>query len=296
MSGGANLLYMLSDAMRCARENVSTAVLTAFTIGFSLAIFAIFLFVSINLNGFISTWGDKTHVVVYVKDSAAPDPEKFGEELKRIPGVSSFTYISRAAALKELRDELKGHESILEGVDTNLLPASFEIKIGSAYRDSDKVRVLTENIRKLPWADEVQYSQEWVEKFASLVRFIELAALVIGVFLAAATVFIVSNTVRLAVYARRDEIEIMRLIGASDAYVKAPFFIEGVMQGVAGGLISFAVLAVGRHLILDNVPQYFRFALDVPFPAPAVFSVLVLSGALMGVAGSLVTVGRFLKT
>lgn len=296
MSGGANLLYMLSDSLRCARENASTAVLTAFTIGFSLAIFAIFLFVSINLNGFISTWGDKTHVVVYVKDSAAPDPEKFGEELKRVPGVSSFTYISRAAALKELRDELKGHESILEGVDTNLLPASFEIKIGSAYRDSDKVRALTENIRKLPWADEVQYSEEWVEKFASLVRFIELAALVIGVFLAAATVFIVSNTVRLAVYARRDEIEIMRLIGASDAYVKAPFFIEGVMQGVAGGLISFVILAVGRHLILDNVPQYFRFALDVPFPAPAVFSVLVLSGVLMGVAGSLVTVGRFLKT
>ncbi|MBI5902278.1 MAG: FtsX-like permease family protein, partial [Deltaproteobacteria bacterium] len=151
-------------------------------------------------------------------------------------------------------------------------------------------------LKRLPWVDEVQYSREWVEKFASLIRFMELAALVIGVFLAAATVFIVSNTVRLAVYARREEIEIMRLIGASDTYVKVPFFMEGVMQGVVGGLISFAVLAVGRYLILDNVPQYFRFALDVPFPAPAVFSVLALSGVLMGVAGSLVTVGRFLKT
>lgn len=295
MSSGANLRYIFSDALRSTRENMLTTALTAFTIGFSLAIFALFLFVSINLNGVISTWGDKTRVVVYVKDNAGLDMEKFEEGLRRVQGVTSFVYISREAALKELKNELKGHESILEGVDKNLLPASFEIKLGSAYRDSGKVRGVAENLKKLPWADEVQYSQEWVEKFASLIRFIELVALVIGVFLAAATVFIVSNTVRLAVYARREEIEIMRLIGASDMYVKVPFFIEGVMQGVLGGLISFVILTAGRYLILDNVPQYFWFALNAPFQAPVVFSALVLTGIFMGVAGSLITVGRFLK-
>ncbi|MDO8426893.1 MAG: hypothetical protein Q7T24_05205, partial [Deltaproteobacteria bacterium] len=120
-------------------------------------------------------------------------------------------------------------------------------------------------------------------------------ALIIGVFLAAATIFIISNTIRLTVYARKDEIEIMRLVGASTLFVKVPFFIEGALQGLLGGVLALVVLGAGRYLLLSNIPPYFSFVADVPFPAYVVFGLLVVAGVIMGVAGSLISMGRFLK-
>lgn len=295
MEGSANLLYILKDAVSSAKENLATTVLTAFTLGFSLAIFSLFLFVSMNLNTAIRSIGDRTHMIVYVKDEVTPDIDRYRESVKRMQGIKSVEYISKEKALQELKTELGGHSAILEGVEANPLPASFEVKVLDTYRDASKVKSIADGLKKMSWVEEVQYSQEWVEKFASLVRFAELIAFVIGFFMAAATVFIISNTVRLAVYARKEEIEIMRLVGASDAYVKMPFLIEGVIQGIIGGLLAFAVLEGGRLIILSKVPQYFSFALSMPFSPALVIPGLALAGAVMGVAGSLITMSRFLK-
>lgn len=293
---GVNLIYIFTDSLHSIRENFVTTALTSLTLGFSLAIFSIFFFIFLNLNGAVSTWGDRTNIIIYVKEnSSAAGADRMKEALLKIPGVKSADYVSKERAIKDLKDELKGHESVLEGIDVNPLPASYEIKVMDSYRDSSRVASVVERLRKLDWVEDLQYSLEWVEKLSAFLKFIELAALAIGIFLAAATVFIISNTIRLTVYARKEEIEVMRLVGASGLFIKVPFFIEGVLQGIMGGLLALGVIAAGRLYFLSRIPAYFSFALQMPFSWPLIVGMVVLTGIFMGVVGSLVTMGKLLK-
>ncbi|MBI5454759.1 MAG: ABC transporter permease [Deltaproteobacteria bacterium] len=290
---GANLFYIFSDAIRSIRENLATTVLTAVTLGFSLSIFAVFVFVFFNLRSVINSWGDRTQIVAYVKDSS--DAAAMRDAIMRVPGVSSAEFVSKEKALSELKAELKGHEAILEGVDENPLPATFEIRVAGSYRDPAELTAVAERLKAIPWVEDVQYSREWVEKLSAFFRFVELAAAFIGVFLAGATIFIISNTIRLTVYARREEIEIMTLVGASDSFIRVPFFIEGVLQGLIGGIFALLILAGGRLLLLSKIPPYFSFVVSSPVPVPLLALILITTGVVMGVAGCLISMGRFLK-
>ncbi len=289
-----DLLYMLSDAVRSIRANLATTVFTSATLGFSLAILSIFFLVFTNINTALSGWGDRTQLVIYLKDSAPP-PEKLKGDVMAMDGVKSVRYISRKDAFEELRAGMKGHESVLDGVDSSTLPASLEVRLADAYGDPAKAESIAGEMKKRDWAEEVQYSRDWVENFSSFLRFLELGALFIGIFLVLATVFIISNTIRLAVYARKDEIEVLSLVGASDTYIKVPFFIEGVVQGVFGGAFAMCILAIARYVLASNIPPYFDFAVRMPASAPVVFGLLVAAGVVMGVAGTLISMGRFLK-
>lgn len=296
--GGSHLVYVVSDAVRSLRSNLATTVLTSVTVGFALAIFSLFFLVFINLNGVIDQWGERTHVIAYVKDghaAKAGDGKKLLSDLGRVAGVSATKYISREAAFEELKRELSSHESILDGVSSSALPASVEITVDEGHRSSEGLSGLVAEVGRLDWVAEVTYSREWVERFSALVGFVELGAFVIGAFLAAATLFIISNTIRLTVYARKEEIEIMRLVGASDRFIKFPFFIEAVAQGIGGGVISLGLLALGRVLVESKIPPYLGFALDYPVPLPAMLVMLVLAGMVLGIAGSFISMSRFLK-
>lgn len=295
MGGSGNLLYIFTDALRSLRENLITTVLTAVTLGFSLAIFSLFLFIFLNLNSTVSSLGDRTQIVAYVKDSAASDSARLKEILLKVPGVKSAEFIPKEKALEDLRRELVGHESILDGVDAAPLPASFEIKVMDSFKNPSQVTATVERLKALDWIDDIQFSQEWVEKFSAFLKFIELGAITIGIFLVAATLFIISNTIRLAVYARRDEIEIMKLVGASDSYIKIPFFIEGVLQGVLGGVLALIIMAVGRYFLLSEIPAYFSFAIVSPVSGLMLFLIFITAGVFMGVAGSLISLAKFLK-
>ncbi|HLC18628.1 MAG TPA: permease-like cell division protein FtsX [Thermodesulfobacteriota bacterium] len=296
MGVSGNLPYFITDAFRSIRENLATTVLTSVTLGFSLAIFSIFLIVFMNLNGVVGAWGERAHVVVYVKDSEAKaDPETLKKQILSIAGVKDARYISKESAFEELKAGLKGHEGVLEGVDKSVLPASFEVTVSEDYRDPGRMPGLVERLEKFSWAEDVQWGQEWIKKFSGVLRFMEAGALFMGVFLAAATVFIITNTIRLTVYARKEEIEVMRLVGASDVFIKMPFFLEGVIQGVAGGVLALGILLLGRAVLLSGMPAYLTFIVDTPVSVAALLLLLVSSGIVMGVAGSLISMGRFLK-
>lgn len=293
---GANIRYILADSLRSVRANMVSAVFTALTLGFSLAILALFAIVFVNLNTLVAGLGDKTVIVAYVKDSAlAAGPERLKAEALSLPGVSAVEFISKEAALSELKSGFSGHEGIFEGVDANPLPASMEIRLKDSFKDPAKVTGAVEKLKAMGWVEEVQYSAEWVERFSAFLRFVELGASVIGVFLGAAVLFIISNTIRLTVYARKDEIEIMRLVGASDIFIKAPFFIEGAIQGFAGGLIALLILGGASLMLSSGMPAYLAFVVVSPLSAVALFLILVSAGVFMGVVGSLISMGRFLK-
>lgn len=296
MGVASSLLYSIRDAFQSIRENITTTALTSVTIGFSLAIFTLFLIVFVNLNKVIKTWGDRTHIVVYIDDRVSRDTIKGLErKILTVEGVDEIRFISKEMAFEELKEELKGHEGILEGVDKDTLPASFEIRIEESYMEPNKVRYMVERLRRLEGVEEVQYGSEWVERFSAFLNFIELSALIVGLFLAVATIFIISNTIRLTVYARKDEIEIMRLVGASNLFIKIPFFIEGVCYGLMGGVMATGMLFAGKYLLTLKIPSYFHFVVELPFSVSTLLFMLVLSGIFMGVVGSLLSLGRFLR-
>jgi cell division transport system permease protein len=296
MGGSFSLLYTLTDALRSIRANLTTAILCSLTVGFALAIFSVFLIVFINLNVVLETWGDRTHIVVYIKEGA----EKGGvahlkAKVAKVPGVKSVQYVSRNEALKLLREELKGQEGILKGIGSNPLPSSFEIKVTETHRNPQGVKATVGRLKRMDWVEDVQYGAEWVEKFSGFLKFVELSALVVGVFLAAATLFIISNTIRLTVYARKEEIEVMRSLGATDMFIKVPFFIEGMVQGLVGGGLALGMLFLGRYVLTLKIPPYLGFVVANPVSAPALLTILAMAGVGIGMAGSLLSLGRFLK-
>jgi len=295
----ANVLYVFIDALRSLKENIVTTVLTSLTLAFALAIFFLFLGAFINLEHAVDDLGDRTRIVAYVRDGAldggAREAGKVKNSLAALAGVRGVEYISKGRAMEDLRAALKGHEAILEGIDSNPLPASFEITLEDAYRDEAALQGVLKGIGAMEWVEDIEYSREWVEKFTAFLKFAEFAALMIGVFLAGATLFIISNTIRLTVYARSEEIEIMRLVGASSLFIRLPFFIEGVAQGLIGGILALGVLTATRALLVSRIPPYLGFLAASPASAHLLLVLLASTGMVMGVAGSLISMGRFLK-
>ena len=294
----ATIYYTLGDTVRSIRANFMTAVLSSVTVGFALAIFALFAIALVNLDAVISKWGERTHVVVYTDrgsvEKAGPGPLR--DALGGIAGVEDVRYVSSEEALELLKVELEGHGGLLEGIGADPLPASFEITLGEGYRTRAGLQGVVNKLQAMVWVEDVQYGLDWVEKLTGLLSFIKLAALLIGSFLAAAVLFIISNTIRLAVFVRGEEVEIMRYLGATDAFIKVPFFLEGVVQGVAGGALALVVVKAGTYVLAAGVPPYMSFVVEIPFSDWALLAVLMTTGAVLGAAGSLLSLGRFLKT
>lgn len=291
------LIYLIGDGLRNIKDNLMTAALSALTVAFALAIFALFTVVFVNLGAIVDTWGDKSHVVVYVKsgDLTELGEGKLKKDILGVPGITGADFVSREKALALLRAELKEHEGVLDGVDITALPASFEVKIAKEELNPAGVARIVKRLGVFKWADEVQSGGEWVEKFTAFLKFSRIFALVVGVFLAAATLFIISNTIRLTLYSRRDEIEVMSYLGATAAFIKIPFFLEGMVVGIVGGLLALVILAVGQIALTWYIPPYFTFIIASPVSVVNLLITMVVSGLVIGGLGSLLSLGRFLK-
>ncbi|MCK4847280.1 MAG: ABC transporter permease [Deltaproteobacteria bacterium] len=294
----AALIYLIGDGIRNIKDNLMTATLSAFTVAFALAIFTLFTVVFVNLGTIIDTWGDKSHVVVYVKsaDLSELGESKLKKDILGVPGVSGAEFVSRKEALALLKEELRGHESVLDGIDIKALPGSFEVKIAKDELNPAGVARIVKRLSVFKWADEVQSGGEWVEKFTAFLKFSRIFALVVGLFLAAATLFIISNTIRLTLYSRREEIEVMSYLGATTAFIKIPFFLEGVVVGVVGGVMALVVLAFGQIALTWYIPSYFTFIIESPVSPQSLLIIMVISGFLIGGFGSLLSLGRFLRS
>ena len=298
MNASLKLYYASTDAYTNIKESLWTTILSSLTMGLSLSIFALFMIIFFNLNVVVGGFGERTHIVAYL----VPDATEYTGGIERLKeltegqsGVVEVNYVSRDTALGILKEELKGHSAIFEGVEATLLPASFEIMVAQEFRDPAKIGSIVEVIRDFSWVEEVQYGEEWLAKLSSLLSFLEIVAIFIGLFLGAAVLFIVSNTIRLTIYSRKQEIEVMRLIGASDKFIKIPYLIEGFILGVAGGFLAMVLLFLCQYFFVIKVPLYFSFVVKNPFNVYLLLALLLISGIIMGTLGSLLSLGKFLK-
>ncbi|MBM4384473.1 MAG: ABC transporter permease [Deltaproteobacteria bacterium] len=290
MSVFAQLRSALANTLAGLRGSPLTSTIAAATIGVCLVLAGAFAVLVANMEAILERFGEELHVVAYLAPDLPPHQvDALMERALAQPGVDSVTHVSAEEAAERFRRTQPERAVLLDGLEANPLPASIELQLAPAQRSSEAVRAVSEMLAGLDGVTEIGSGNEWIEGYAQAVALIRGVGLAIGAVLALATLLIVANTIRLSIYARRDEIDILRLVGASRSYVAAPFLLEGLLEGIVGGLLGLASLWAGWSglapllgggltlLIGDNEPR---------FLSAAASAWIVGAGALLGVLGS----------
>lgn len=286
----ATIVVLLRNTAAGLRASPTTAAVATATIALCLLLVGAFALLVSNMERLLDRFGQEIRVSAYLADDlSVADQRSLLERVRRIPGVEGVQLVTKAQALARFRASASGRADLLEGLDENPLPASLEIALVPARRNEAGLAALARALQGLPGITDVGYGHEWVEGYAKAVGLLRGAGIAIGGVLALATLLIVANTIRLSVYARRDEIEILRLVGASRAFVGLPFVLEGLVQGLAGGVLALGLLYGLFRLLLPLFAGGLEILLGFMTPAflgssGAVW--LVAAGVILGGLGS----------
>ena len=263
----------------------------------SMLIFGTFLILFVNLNLWIQGIGNSLSISIYLQDEInETDKDKIRSFLTGLPNAEIKRFISKETALKEMNRLLGHHSSLLEGLSKNPLPASFELVLrDTGIQKTDPVRI-KEDLLNMKGVDEVQYSDDLLKRFEGIMNAVEVIGIIIGGMLCLGILLIVTNTIKLTIYSRREEIEIMKLVGATDWFIKTPFLIEGIIQGVLSGIVSIIILFSGYFLISAKNMGLLSFVIfNFTFlPWEYVLLIFVIS-TVLGLIGSFIAVGRFIS-
>ncbi len=290
------LLYAFRTAMNNLSKNIPLNLVTSTTIAITLIIFVSFLLIVLNLSTFKQKWVDQIQIITYVKDNISSEEiEKTRQDFLKYEEVQSVTFISQAKAMELLKTSLKGQDGILEGIDENPLPCSLEIKLKKEFITLDSIECFVKKIDNNKVISDIEYGQKWLERFMTFFGLLRIVGFTLGGFLFLFTLFIVSNTIRLMVYSRRDEIEIMKLVGATNNFIKLPFFIEGAAQGFIGGVFAFLFVLAATSFISGKFTSSLHFFLGsgrVILLDPVLTIYILLLGTSLGIAGTFLSLNN----
>lgn len=290
------LFYLIREAWVNMRTNRTTTIVAVLTTAFTLACVGIFLLLYVNLRNAAWVLQEDVKVMVYLEDRVSRGGMlELERTLKTDRAVDDVLYVSREQALGEFRLQFPSESQLLEGLGENPLPASFVVTLAPNFRSPDAMKGWVERVQTMEGVAKVDYNQEWITLLARLVGYIELAAIGVGTLLSAAAVTIIGNTIRLALLARREEIEILRAIGATRTFIRIPYFLEGAVLGACGSALSLGILKFAFELFRQQLQLTSRFSgLEgmLSFFPLSVCVALVLAGMGLGFAGSVVSLLR----
>ena len=303
------MLFFLRFVMRRAFQNMKGNLLPILTtiaiIGISMLIFSSFSLIAFNLTSFLKAWEEKIEIIAYVKKGVAlSDVEGLLKRIRRFEGVEAVKYVSSYDAMAFMEMKLGHQKNLLDGIQPGILPSSFEIHLMKDFRNTHSMKGIVTQLRQLPQIDEIQYGQEWVETFLTLVHLFRITQWVLGGLLLMGIIFITFNTLQLTISSRKEEIEIMHILGASPAFIQVPFYIEGLIQGLVGtGLAILFLFYLHYEVLLYKVfflyitPSMKEWLAGVPilFLPPERIVLVILGGMVLGFFGSFAASMRFLK-
>lgn len=292
-------LYLLREAMTNLHVNRGNVLIGIVTTAFTLVCFGAFVLLYLNLKSVTGTLQGDVEVVVYLDPGASDQVASMVQKrLETEPATVTLTFVSQEQALREFSQQFPEESLLLEGMNANPLPASVIVNVSPRFLDTESLSAFAERVKQLPGVTHVAYSQDWVDTLTLVVSYFELGAVVIGMILAMATVTIIASTVRLSLHTRKEEIEILRLIGATGAFIAIPYVIEGTILGAVGGGLSLA--------LLKGIFEFFRLELNASgwfagvehllpiFPGRVSF-LLVMTGMLLGCGSSVLSVFGLMK-
>ena len=289
------LSYLFKQALSNILNNRVVHAIGLGTMVISLLIFGAFLLLFVNLNAWIQGWGHSMSMSVYLNDDISEaQRNRIASFIGDLTEAEIKRFITKDAALKDLRNAMGSQAGVLEGLSKNPLPASFEVAFTDIEGRGTDLEGIKQALQEMDGVEEVHYSEEWLHRFEGLMNIIKLVGFVIGGLLCLGILFIVTNTIKLTIYSRREEIEILKLVGATDWFVKTPYLFEGMIQGILSGIFALAILYLGYFLISTKKLYFLGLAgLDFIFIPYQYTLLIILISASLGLLGCFIAVGRF---
>ncbi|HPT68684.1 MAG TPA: permease-like cell division protein FtsX [Syntrophomonas sp.] len=294
MSTINSMRYFFGETFKSLRRNRLLSIATLSTVTICILILGAAVLLTINAGNFMNQLESDLEIMVFVEDSLdKTDLQDLGQEIKNIAGVKTVQFISKDQALTNLQSKFNDKEyDLKKTVGNNPLPNSFEVK---AENPKDVTRI-AKQIFKIEGVYKVNYGQGLVERLLKITRWVRIISVILIVLLAMGAVFLIATTIRLAIFARRKEIYLMKLIGATDWFVRWPFFIEGIFLGSVGALLAVILLAIGYGALVNNMQTaiFFIPLVNNPTMLLEIYLGLFASGAVLGCLGTIISLNRFL--
>jgi len=279
----------IREALLTFRRAPLLSVLSVTTIAFSLFVVGLFGLVAVNLQDALRGVAERVEIVAYLLPGTPIETITLAEmDIEAFPEVQSAFYVSEDSALTRARGELVEFRDVLQELERNPLPASIELKLKPRFRDAEHVNEVADRLRGFGFVDDVRFGRDWVEKLDRLRQVAAAVGLVVGAAFAVVAIIIIGTTIRMAVLQRSREIAIMRLVGATDGFIRRPFLLQGAIKGLLGGLVAMG-LAYGAYTLIN------RWLIQAAFFSKEQALALVGFGMLIGFFGSAASVGRHLR-
>jgi len=280
---------VIREALLTFRRAPLLSTLSVTTIAFSLFVVGLFGLVAVNLQDALRGVAERVEIVAYLLPGTPIETITLAEkDIETFPEVQSATYVSEDSALGRARGELVEFRDVLQELERNPLPASIEVKLTPRFRDAEHVNEVAERLRGFGFVDDVRFGRDWVEKLDRLRQIAAAVGLVVGAAFAVVAIIIIGTTIRMAVLQRSREIAIMRLVGATDGFIRRPFLLQGAIKGMLGGVAAIG-LSYGAYVLIN------RWLLQVAFFSREQALAIVGFGMLIGLFGSAASVGRHLR-
>lgn len=283
----------MQEALRTFRRTPLLSALSIASIGFSLFTIGLFGLVALNFRQTLSGIAERVEVVAFVlRGTPTEAVTAASQDIQAFPEVLDVSYVSAEQALDRARKELVEFQEAYRDLETNPLPASIEIRLKPEFRDGDGARRVAERVRVFSFVDDVRYGRDWVERLDRLRDMAGIIGLVIGLAFAVVAIVIIGVTIRITVLQRAGEISIMRLVGATNDYIRGPFLIEGVLKGILGGLLAVLMCWATFSLFRKSTGD---LGASLVFFQQMHLVLIVAFGTAIGLMGSLLSVGRHLR-
>ena len=277
------------EAFLTFRRAPLLSALSVTTIAFSLFVVGLFGLVAVNLQRALREVAERVEIVAYLLPGTPIETITLAErDIEAFPEVQAATYVSEDSALARARAELVEFRDVLQELERNPLPASVEVKLKPRYRDVQHVNDVAERLQGFGFVDDVRFGRDWVEHLDRLRQIAAAVGLVVGAAFAVVAIIIIGTTIRMAVLQRSREIAIMRLVGATDSFIRRPFLLQGAIKGMLGGFTAIG-LSYGAYALIN------RWLIHSAFFAPEQAVAIVGFGMLIGFFGSAASVGRHLR-
>ncbi len=291
----SSLCYFFRETVTSLVRNRFMAVASILTVTLSMFILGAFLSAVLNINHMATYLESQVEMTVYLKDGIKTDDVMaVGKQLKQLNGLKGISFTNKDQALANFRESMGDQAALLDSMNGNPLPASYKISFQSPDQLQDAVNL----VKKYPQVDDVQYGQEIVEQLYRVAQFIRISGIILILFLAAAELFIISNTIRLTVFARRREIQIMKYVGATNGFVRWPFLFEGMVIGFIGSGISSILLWLCYRMIQEEIHNAGLVFIPLLAMYPFIVHVaifLLAAGIIIGALGSAISLRKYMK-
>ena len=291
----SSLSYFWGETFRSLFRNRFMAIASVLTVTLSMFILGVFLSAVLNINHMASYLENQVEMTVYLKDGLTTDQVMgIGKYLKAQPGMKEIKFTNKDQAMKDFRERMGDQQGLLDAINGNPLPTSYQM----SCQTSEQRETAAEVVAKYQGVETVQYGKDIIEQLYKVAQVIRLSGIVLIIFLAGAELFIISNTIRLTVFARRREIQIMKYVGASNGFIRWPFLFEGMVIGFLGSGFASLILWEGYKTVVSEMAAAgLVFIPMIPlWPFMGYTTLIILAaGIVIGVMGSAISLRKYMK-